>query len=226
MIEARGDGRVEEAVTARLHHDWSVVPGTERTVPVDALCVTHGFSPQLELPVAAGCRLRGGAFTDVDDDQRTSVPGVYAAGEITGIAGAPAARTEGLLAGWAAGGGDPGDRAAAALRRRRDRARAFAGRLAAAHPVGAAWPGWLRPDTIVCRCEETDYGTLLHAADGAAAAPRAPSGSVPARPRPLPGPRLRPHGRRTAPRPGGRRRSPPPARRPAHPARRAREPSS
>ncbi|MGC4958220.1 NAD(P)/FAD-dependent oxidoreductase [Actinomadura citrea] len=169
VIEARGDGRVEEAVTARLRHDWSVVPGTERTVAVDALCVTHGFSPQLELPVAAGCRLRGGAFTDVDDDQRTSVPGVYAAGEITGIAGAPAARTEGLLAGWAAGGGDSGDRAAAALRRRRDRARAFAGRLAAAHPVGAAWPGWLRPDTIVCRCEETAYGTLLRAADGEAA---------------------------------------------------------
>ncbi|MES9543795.1 (2Fe-2S)-binding protein, partial [Actinomadura sp. NPDC000600] len=51
----------------------------------------------------------------------------------------------------------------------RDRARAFAGRLAAAHPVGAAWPGWLRPDTVVCRCEETTYGALLRAADGEAA---------------------------------------------------------
>ncbi|WP_141575980.1 NAD(P)/FAD-dependent oxidoreductase [Actinomadura sp. WMMA1423] len=177
VIGARGDGRVEEAVTARLHRDWSVVPGTERTVAVDALCVTHGFSPQLELPVAAGCRLRGdarAAFTEVDAGQRTTVPGVYAAGEITGIAGAPAARAEGLLAGWAAGGGDPGDRAAAALRRRRDQARAFARRLAAAHLIGAAWPGWLRPDTIVCRCEETAYGTLLRAAEGTAAgSPRA-----------------------------------------------------
>ncbi|OEV22742.1 hypothetical protein AN220_27865, partial [Streptomyces nanshensis] len=53
VVEARGDGRVEEVVTARLRPDWSVVAGTERTVPVDALCVGHGFSPRLELPLAA-----------------------------------------------------------------------------------------------------------------------------------------------------------------------------
>jgi NADPH-dependent 2,4-dienoyl-CoA reductase/sulfur reductase-like enzyme len=164
VIEARGDGRVEEAVTARLRPDWSVVPGTEQVIAVDALCVAHGFSPRLELPVAAGCRLRGGAFVDVDGGQRTSVPAVLAAGEITGIAGAPAARTEGLLAGWIAGGGSADVPEAVAARRRRDRARAFAARLAAAHPIGAAWPGWLRPGTIVCRCEDTTYGTLLGAA--------------------------------------------------------------
>ncbi|MFC6885368.1 NAD(P)/FAD-dependent oxidoreductase, partial [Actinomadura yumaensis] len=112
VIEARGDGRVEEAVTARLRADWSVVPGTERTVTADAVCVTHGFSPQLELPVAAGCALRAGAtpeepFVEVDADQLTTAPGVYAAGEVTGIAGAPAARAEGLLVGWLAGSGAP-----------------------------------------------------------------------------------------------------------------------
>ncbi|WP_346049020.1 NAD(P)/FAD-dependent oxidoreductase [Actinomadura chokoriensis] len=164
VIEARGEGRVEEAVTARLRPDWSVVPGTERTVAVDALCVTHGFSPQLELPVAAGCELRDGAFVTVDGDQRTTVPAVYAAGEATGIAGAQAARTEGLLAGWIAGGGSAEAGALRSLRRRRDRGRAFAARLAAAHPVGAAWPGWLRDGTIVCRCEETAYGDLRRAA--------------------------------------------------------------
>ncbi|WP_344565990.1 FAD-dependent oxidoreductase [Streptomyces axinellae] len=59
VIEARGEGRVEEVVTARLRPDWSVVPGSERVRPADALCVGHGFSPQLELPLAAGCALRG-----------------------------------------------------------------------------------------------------------------------------------------------------------------------
>ncbi|MBQ1088603.1 FAD-dependent oxidoreductase [Streptomyces sp. B93] len=167
VIEARGDGRVEEVVTARLRTDWSVVPGSERTVAVDAVCVTHGFSPQLELPVAAGCALRttpGGEFVAVDDDQATSCPGVYAAGEITGIAGAPAARAEGALAGWLAAAGDPGTPALRALRRSRDQGRAFAERLARAHPIGAAWPEWLRPTTVVCRCEETDYATLRRAA--------------------------------------------------------------
>jgi NADPH-dependent 2,4-dienoyl-CoA reductase/sulfur reductase-like enzyme len=161
VIEARGGGRVEEAVTARLRADWSVVPGSERTTAVDALCVSHGFSPQLELPVAAGCALRDG-FVLVDGDQATSSTGVYAAGEVTGIAGAPAARAEGVVAGWVAGGGSPAR--LRTIRRRRDEGRAFAVRLAAAHPIGRRWSGWLRPDTLVCRCEETDYGTLCRAA--------------------------------------------------------------
>ncbi|WP_410573946.1 NAD(P)/FAD-dependent oxidoreductase [Amycolatopsis sp. cmx-4-61] len=155
VVEARGDDRVREAVTARVRADWSVVPGTERTCEVDALCVGHGFVPQPELAVAAGCVLDGG-FVRVGDDQRTSVDGVFAAGEITGIGGAGAAAAEGAVAGWAAAGRTP-DRT---LLERRDRTRAFARRLAAAHPVGGAWPGWLREDTVVCRCEETTYGEL------------------------------------------------------------------
>jgi hypothetical protein len=147
-----------------------VVPGSERVTAVDALCVGHGFTPQLELPVAAGCALRAvdgspaEAFVEVDGDQRTSVPAVYAAGEITGIAGAPAARAEGALAGWAAGGGDPAAKGLTTLRRTRDQGRAFAARLARAHPVGAAWSGWLRPDTVICRCEETDYASVCRSA--------------------------------------------------------------
>ncbi|MDN3358724.1 NAD(P)/FAD-dependent oxidoreductase [Actinomadura sp. DC4] len=168
VVEARGDGRVEEAVTARLRADWSVVPGTEQAVAVDAVCVTHGFGPQLELPVAAGCALRDG-FVRVDGDQATSSPGVYAAGEVTGIAGAPAARAEGLIAGWAAAGGAPA--ALRTVRRHRDRGRAFAVRLAAAHPIGAAWAGWLRPDTVVCRCEETTCAAIRRAATEDVSAP-------------------------------------------------------
>jgi NADPH-dependent 2,4-dienoyl-CoA reductase/sulfur reductase-like enzyme len=159
VVEARGDDRVREAVTARVRADWSVVPGTERTYEVDAVCVGHGFVPQPELAVAAGCVLDGG-FVRVDDDQRTTVTEVFAAGEITGIGGADAAAAEGAIAGCVAAGGQPSRE----LLRRRDRARAFARRLAAAHPIGAAWPGWLRADTIVCRCEETSYGELKSAA--------------------------------------------------------------
>ncbi|UOZ03561.1 NAD(P)/FAD-dependent oxidoreductase [Amycolatopsis sp. WQ 127309] len=159
VIEARGDDRVREVVTARLNPDWSVVPGTERTYQVDAVCVGHGFVPQPELAVAAGCVLDGG-FVRIDDEQRTTAPGVFAAGEITGIGGAIAAAAEGAVAGHAAAGGEP-DRG---LRRARDRTREFAERLAAAHPIGHAWTGWLRPDTIVCRCEETTVAALRRAA--------------------------------------------------------------
>jgi len=169
VVEARGDDRVREVVTARVHADWSVVAGTERTYEVDAVCVSHGFVPQPELAVAAGCVLDGG-FVRVGDDQGTSVAGVFAAGEITGIGGAGTAAAEGAVAGCAAAGGTP----SRALLEKRDRARAFARRLAAAHPIGAAWPGWLRADTIVCRCEETTYGDLKSAAaDPAAPGPHA-----------------------------------------------------
>ncbi|MFD6988911.1 NAD(P)/FAD-dependent oxidoreductase [Streptomyces sp. NPDC059943] len=184
VVEARGDGRVEEIVTARVRADWSVVPGSESVVAVDAVCVGHGFTPRLELPVAAGCALRpvpagpsadspagspagspADVFVGVDDDQRTSRPGVYAAGEITGVAGAPASRAEGAVAGWIAAGGAPESRALATLRVNRDRGRAFAARLAAAHPIGRAWSGWLRPDTVICRCEETTYAAVCRSAD-------------------------------------------------------------
>ncbi|MGW7002404.1 FAD/NAD(P)-dependent oxidoreductase [Streptomyces sp. NPDC054933] len=172
VVEARGDGRVEEVVTARLRDDWSVVSGSERTLAVDAACVSHGFSPQLELPVAAGCALSAVGFVEVDDAQRTTAPEVYAAGEITGIAGAPAATAEGAVAGWLAAGGDPA--AVAAARRRAAAGRAFSRRLARAHPIGARWPGWLRPQTVICRCEETPYEAVCRAVTAPADAdPRA-----------------------------------------------------
>lgn len=159
VVEAHGDDRVREAVTARVRADWSVVPGTERTHAVDAVCVGHGFVPQPELAVAVGCLLDDG-FVRIDGDQRTSVANVFAAGELTGIGGADAARAEGAVAGCAAAGGTP----SRDLLRTRDRARAFAHRLNTAHPIGTAWRGWLRDDTIVCRCEETTYGQLKKAA--------------------------------------------------------------
>ncbi|MGH3424715.1 MAG: FAD-dependent oxidoreductase, partial [Nocardioidaceae bacterium] len=172
VIEARGEGRVEEVVTARLRGDWSVVPGSERTLSVDAVCVGHGFTPQLELPLAAGCALDAAGFVAVDPHQRSTAARVYAAGEITGIAGAPASVAEGTVAGWIAAGGDPAVIGAAG--RRATAGRAFAARLAGAHPIGTAWPGWLRDDTVICRCEETPYATLCRAAtDATAADPRA-----------------------------------------------------
>jgi NADPH-dependent 2,4-dienoyl-CoA reductase/sulfur reductase-like enzyme len=160
VIAAHGDGRVEEVVVARLRADWSVLPGSERTIAVDAVCVSHGFSPQLELAVAAGCELSGAGFVVVGETQVTSVAGVYAVGEITGIAGARAAAAEGAVAGWCAAGREP----RSVELRRVAVGRAFAGRLARAHPIGAGWSGWLRPDTVICRCEETSYAALCEAA--------------------------------------------------------------
>ncbi|MFI5894913.1 NAD(P)/FAD-dependent oxidoreductase [Actinoplanes sp. NPDC051513] len=161
VIAAHGDGRVEAVTVARLDPDWAPVPGTERRIVADAVCVSHGFVPRAELAVAAGCRLTpdGGVHTDADG--RTSVPGVFAAGEITGIGGADLALAEGSVAGTVAAGGTPTE----AQRRARRAFRNFAGRLEAAHGIRPGWTGWLTDDTLVCRCEDVTAGDLRAAAE-------------------------------------------------------------
>lgn len=169
VVAAHGDGRVEAVTVARLDAHWRIVPGSERIVaPVDAVCVGYGFTPQLELPLAAGCAVQDGHVV-VDARQATSVPGVYAAGELTGIGGAAAAAAEGELAGLAAasdatGGSGPVRAAAAAARVRSGRR--FAAALASAHPLRDGWSTWLSEDTCVCRCEEVTYGQLCEAVLG------------------------------------------------------------
>ncbi|MFD7666541.1 FAD-dependent oxidoreductase [Streptomyces sp. NPDC059788] len=171
VVAAHGRGRVEAVTVARLGPDWRVRPGTERRIEgVDAVCVGYGFTPQLELALAAGCALRDATWVAVGARQQTSVPGVYAAGEPTGIGGAALAAAEGELAGLAAarwaGPAEAADAVAdVAARARAARRRVLAGRrfarlLATAHPVRAGWHTWLAEDTPVCRCEEVPYRLL------------------------------------------------------------------
>jgi NADPH-dependent 2,4-dienoyl-CoA reductase/sulfur reductase-like enzyme len=160
VIAIHGVDRVEAVTVADLDDQWAPIAGTERHVECDAVCLGHGFTPRLELAVAAGCELTAERFVGVDAEQRTSVDDVYAAGEITAIGGVDLALAEGELAGWAAAGGTSDDAQVRRARRARARFSRFADRIAAAHPVGPGWPIWLQPDTVVCRCEDVDAGTL------------------------------------------------------------------
>ena len=90
---------------------------------------------------------------------------MYAAGEITGIAGADAALAEGAVAGHCAAGGSPADPTIrGSVRGPRPRSRQFAGRMAAAHGIGPGWRDWLTDETLVCRCEEVSYGRIREVA--------------------------------------------------------------
>ena len=136
-------------------------PAPNAPCECDAVCLGHGFTPRLELAIAAGCGLSRDRFVTVDDGQRTSVPSVFAAGEITGIGGVDLALAEGEIAGWVAAGGALTDSQLAAAVRARAAFTRFARRIADAHRIGSGWTDWLEPSTVVCRCEEVDYGTLL-----------------------------------------------------------------
>ncbi|WP_414171269.1 NAD(P)/FAD-dependent oxidoreductase [Clavibacter tessellarius] len=48
VVAAHGTDRVEAVTVQRLDATWAPIPGTERRIPVDAVCVGHGFTPRLE----------------------------------------------------------------------------------------------------------------------------------------------------------------------------------
>ncbi|MFJ2213714.1 FAD-dependent oxidoreductase [Streptomyces sp. NPDC101062] len=162
VIAAHGTDEVTGVTLARLDARWRTVPGSERRLECDTLAVGHGFTPQIEIPLQLGCATRrdadGSLVAVADTRQLSTVPGVYLAGEVCGVGGAAQSVVEGELAGlhaaFATVGTRPGAAAVRRLLRRRAAGRRFATALHAAYPVRPGWLEWLRPDTVVCRCEE------------------------------------------------------------------------
>jgi NADPH-dependent 2,4-dienoyl-CoA reductase/sulfur reductase-like enzyme len=151
---AGGEGRVERA---------QVTNGRRRLeVACDLLCVGYGLVPNLELPRLIGCDVEpNAAAVCVNHRQETSRSGVFAAGEICGIAGSEAAVAEGEIAGLASADALPADDPEAGrLFAARARARAFGRRLEAAFRLRPEVLRLAAPDTIVCRCEDVPLSRL------------------------------------------------------------------
>ncbi|GGB61103.1 FAD/NAD(P)-dependent oxidoreductase [Blastomonas aquatica] len=158
-IEAlTGNDRVSGAIT------------NQGQVACDAVGLCYGFVPQSAVPRMAGAQMKpagpAGGWACVHDEwMRTSVPGIAAAGEAVGVAGAAAAAAGGSLAGIAIAldlgliDADAADRAARQPRRALLQHRAFAALLDAAADPTDHFP---KPagDTIICRCEDVDHATL------------------------------------------------------------------
>ena len=166
VVEIRGEGRVEGAVTARLDENGAPLPGTEREHEAEAVCLGYGFVPGTELARALGCRHRvepesGLLVTVRTPAGRTTAPGVWAVGDAGGIEGAYAAEAMGEAAGWDVvadmgmsppGGGAGRRRAGRRLRRHLAFQRGLR-RLYRAPPLTVQ----LADDrTIVCRCESVE----------------------------------------------------------------------
>ncbi|WGS47289.1 NAD(P)/FAD-dependent oxidoreductase (plasmid) [Burkholderia sp. JSH-S8] len=143
-----------------------------RVLDCDALGLGFGLRSETQLADLAGCRFRFDPFNrawlpERDAAGRTSVDGLYVAGDGAGIAGADAAEASGRRAALAlledAGiaapppGGKPDARA---LDRKLARIGAFRAGLEAAFAPPAHGAMHCPDDTIVCRCEEVDAGTL------------------------------------------------------------------
>jgi len=167
VVRCEGEGGVERAILARLGPNWERLPEPVRTIAADAVCVSYGFVPRLELAVQLGAtafsrpdQLAAGVVTDAT--MGTSVGGLFVAGELAGVAGAEVAELEGELAGHSAASylGLADDRGPAERRRlvqRLGRSRAFTGLLSALYPLRAGWSSRLEPSTVFCRCEQVPW---------------------------------------------------------------------
>jgi NADPH-dependent 2,4-dienoyl-CoA reductase/sulfur reductase-like enzyme len=172
IVAAHGSERVEAVSVVRLDKAGGVVPDSITRHEVDAVGVGWGFTPQLDLAMTLGLELvadgGGTHVVHVDRLQRTSRPGVWAAGETCGVGGAALALDEGRLAAAGiaedlAGASPAGDleQVGASV----DRLRAFAAAMARAHPVPPGWTEVLDSDTVLCRCEEVTCGAVQAAID-------------------------------------------------------------
>ncbi|MFM9663155.1 NAD(P)/FAD-dependent oxidoreductase [Collinsella aerofaciens] len=78
-----GHDRVEAVEVSRVDERLAPIPGTERIVPCDTLLLSVGLIPENELSVGAGVELdphtRGAV---VDQSLQTSVPGIFACGNV------------------------------------------------------------------------------------------------------------------------------------------------
>ena len=102
-----GKDEVEGVEIAALDEKWNMIPGTEKQFDVDTVCLAVGLNPMTELVWMVGCKFDyipafGGHVPLHDENMETTVPGVYVAGDVTGVEEASSAMEEGNMAGVAA----------------------------------------------------------------------------------------------------------------------------
>ena len=171
VVRAHGEAAVTGVDWAPLLHGRPDLTGLRRE-QVDVVAVGWGFTAHLDLAVGLGCRTiplpDGTRAVRTDAGLRTDVPGVYAAGEVTGVGGARLAMREGEAAAESVLA-DLGRRPVRSPGRRRRASREaaarrrFAAALRRAGSIPLGWSDALTPQTVACRCEEVSVGDVTAA---------------------------------------------------------------
>ena len=76
--------KIERAVGEDGQFEAVLTSGGHR-IPLDAMFSTQGATPEVQLAVDLGVSLYENGYIDTDIEQKTNVPGVYAAGDVTRI---------------------------------------------------------------------------------------------------------------------------------------------
>lgn len=102
--QINGTDKVESVTMVDVTVDGEIVPNSEQEIPVDFVCIAGGLYPLAELAAVAGVPFLyseelGGHVPIHSETMETPVPGIYVAGNITGIESAKVARDQGTVAG-------------------------------------------------------------------------------------------------------------------------------
>jgi len=111
----------------------------------DYLACGFGLVPNLELPQLAGCKIQNG-FVQVNEKQQTSIPHIYAVGELTGIGGLEKAEAE-------------GDAAGAQISLKGNHTK-FVDLLKSTFALRPELKSLATNETILCRCEDVPWGKI------------------------------------------------------------------
>lgn len=104
ILEAEGKDHVTGVTIAEVDSHFQFIPGTEKHFDVDTICVAVGLSPMAQLLKMDGVKMakeKGGLVPECDETGATSIPGIYAAGDVAGIEEASSAMIEGRMSGEA-----------------------------------------------------------------------------------------------------------------------------
>jgi thioredoxin reductase len=167
LVSANGDNALESVVLKSNSNTTST-----KSIACDRLGLCFGFLTNNDLLRQAGVecswsQISGGWNADHDRGMRSSVPGIYVAGETTSVAGAYVAFLEGQVAALSAacdsGNIDQAayDKASNAIHPPLKAARKFAHLLAEmSYPGEATIQRYMSDDAYLCKCEEITVGSV------------------------------------------------------------------
>ena len=158
---------------------YRVAGGSTRIFSADSLAIGNGLTPATELTRLLGAdhvfkAEAGGWIPSLDNGQRTTVDGLYAAGDGTGIIGADAAFIEGKIAGYTVAldlgriENSEYRRLSAPLISRLVKVSRSGRRMAEMMAPRQGQISEIEPDTIVCRCEDITRREIDDAIDNGA----------------------------------------------------------
>jgi len=173
VFQALGDQErgVEGAIIGKITPDGYPIPGTERNLEVDTICCSFGFIPSIELSLHLGCDhvydSNLCAYIPFHDEHmQTSQPGVFIAGDVTGVGGKPLADLQGVSAGISAlnhlgiltdqEANKQHSQLTAAVRREKR----FSHWLWKRYRIREGLLDLIDDDTVICRCENVSAGEI------------------------------------------------------------------